>query len=96
MANLQQTRLLLFGQSPESDWGWWYQFFQPEAIERVEFGTVIHGWRPRLALQVRYRVEANEGREEMVETVLTFDDEQMRTLAWVDLTQEMREHAANS
>jgi hypothetical protein len=95
MAELHRSRLLLLGQSRPSDWGWWYQFFRPEAIEQVVLGAISHGWRPRLALKVCYRAEDEKGEQEIAETILSFDDEMTRTLAWADLTQEMRAAASS-
>jgi len=93
MAHLRPGRLLLIGQTRPGDWGWWYQFFKPETIEQIEPGVVIHGWNPRLAIKVSYRFVDKKGQEKIVATVLSFDDEESRTLVCADLTQEMRERA---
>lgn len=92
MTQLQRSRWLLFGQSRPSDWGWWYQFFKPEAIEQVRPGVLVHGWCPRRALKVVYRLEGKQ--DERVETLLSFDAEETRDLAWADLTQELSGPAA--
>jgi len=91
IAELQPGRFLLIGRSRSSEWGWWYQFLKAEAIDQVVPGVVIHGWQPRLALQVRYQIHDREGREETAETILSFDDQETRTLAWADLTYELGE-----
>ena len=91
MAELQPGRFLLIGRSRSSEWGWWYQFLKAEAIDQVVLGVVIHGWQPRLALKARYQIHDREGREETAETILSFDNQETRTLAWVDLTYELGE-----
>ena len=96
MAKLQSSRLLLIGHSRSSEWGWWYQFLKAEAIDQVVPGMVIHGCQPRLALQVRYQSLDQEGRDETAETILTFDDQETRALAWADLTQELCELGATA
>lgn len=93
MAYLQRSRLLLFGQSRPSEWGWWYQFIPAAAITQVEFGTVIHGWEPRLALRLCYRIQDEQENEKIIETTLSFDDKEMLILAWTDLSREKRERA---
>lgn len=92
MVRLEQSRFLLLGKTRSSDWGWWYQFMPAVAITKVTFGTVTHGWRRQLALKVNYRVQIGQDEDELVETVLSFDTEELRLLAWTNLTQEMREH----
>ena len=73
MARLEQSRFLLFGKSRSSDWGWWYQFIPATAITAVAFGTVTHGWRRQLALKASYWVQDGQDKDELVETVLSFD-----------------------
>ncbi len=90
MTQLRRSRFLLIGQSHASAWGWWYQFIKPEALIRVELGVIVHGWRPRTALRVGYRSTDSKGTERTADTILSFDDERSRALAWADLTQEMR------
>ncbi len=86
MARQKTGRLLLLGKSQPNDWGWWYQFFRPEAIERVELGRAIHGWRPRPALRVSYWVEDDDGRRQQVATILGFDRADRLAQVWGDLT----------
>jgi hypothetical protein len=90
MAHLRRSRFLLVGQSHASNWGWWYQFIRPEALIRVELGVIAHGWQPRTALRVSYQTTDSKGNERTAGTILSFDDEQARALAWADLTREMR------
>ena len=96
MVKLQPGRFLLIGRSRSSEWGWWYQFLKAEAIDQVVLGVVIHGWQPRLALQVCYQIHDREGREETAETILSFDKQETRTLAWAALTYELGELATTA
>jgi hypothetical protein len=93
MACLQRSRFLLVGQSHASNWGWWYQFIRPEALTGVELGVIVHGWQPRRALRVSYRSTDSKGNQRLAETILSFEDEQGRAVAWADLTQELRARA---
>lgn len=90
MAHQQPSRLMLLGKSRSSNWGWWYQFFKPEAIEEIVAGTIIHGRRPRMALRVIYRVEDKAGNQDIATTVLSFDDADGRTLVWALMAQRTR------
>ncbi len=90
MAHQQPSRLMLLGKSRSSNWGWWYQFLKPEAIEEIVPGTIIHGRRPRLALRVTYRVEDKAGNQDIARTALSFDDADSRALIWALMTQRMR------
>jgi hypothetical protein len=96
MAKLQPGRFLLIGHSRSSEWGWWYQFLKAEAIDQVVLGVVIHGWQPRLALQVRYQIHDRGDQEETAETILSFDDQETRALAWAGLTYELCELATTA
>lgn len=95
MVSLAPSRLLLLGQTRQAEWGWWYQFIKPAAIRQVLVGTLVHGWSLRLALAIRYQQLSDEGVGALGLTVLTFDDERSRALAWENLTREMREPATN-
>ena len=89
MTCLRRSRFLLVGQSHPSNWGWWYQFIRAEALTGVELGVILHGWQPRTALKVRYQTTDNKGNPRPAETILSFEDEEARAVAWADLTQEM-------
>ncbi|MBN1933275.1 MAG: hypothetical protein JW934_01350 [Anaerolineae bacterium] len=88
MVKLESTRLLLLGKSDPEAWGWWYQFFRPETITSVQIGQVVHGWRIRPAIKVVYWVEDNKERQQRVETVLSFDYLEHRSLIWADITHD--------
>lgn len=90
MAHQQPSRLMLLGKSRSNNWGWWYQFIKPEAIEEVILGAIIHGRRPRLALTVIHRVENKTGNQDIATTVLSFDNAGSRALVWALMTQRMR------
>lgn len=82
MANVAPSRLLLLARTPEHEWGWWYTFFQPSMIARVETGQLCFGLRQRPAL----KIELNVGPEEAPEALfLSFDDEAARAVVWADL-----------
>ena len=91
MAKLEPSRYLLLGKSPSTDWGWWYQFIHAAAIETVLAGTLVHGWRRLPALKIIHTLSGSNEEDERVETVLSFEDNELLFLAWADLTQEMRE-----
>lgn len=93
MAKLELSRFLLFGKTRRAEWGWWYQFLKPAVIQEVLGGTLVHGWKLRPALLIRYRLQLEDGVGELHRTVLSFDDDRSRDLAWDDLTREMREPA---
>jgi hypothetical protein len=93
MAHLRRSRFLMIGQSHSGNWGWWYQFIRPEALIGVELGVIVHGWQPRTALKVSYQAADNKGNERIADTILSFENEGARALAWADLTQEMRARA---
>jgi hypothetical protein len=54
MVHLARTRFLLLARSLEREQGWWYVFFTPQQVQRIETGRLIHGLRPRPALAVHY------------------------------------------
>jgi hypothetical protein len=56
--------------TPKTDAGWWYIFFKPHTIRKIEVGKVHFGLRAHSAIKVKY--EAKEGRIEPV--YLSFDD----------------------
>jgi hypothetical protein len=95
MAKLAPTRLLLLGKSDPEAWGWWYQFFRPEMIESIEIGQAVHGWRIRPALKAVYRVEDEKGHQHAVETILSFENCEQRSLIWADITHEQRASGAS-
>jgi hypothetical protein len=90
MVKLESTRLLLLGKSDPEAWGWWYQFFRPDAIESTQMGQAVHGWRVRPAIRVVYWMEDEAERLRQVETVLSFDDLELRTLIWADILHDRR------
>jgi hypothetical protein len=93
MVRLDQSRYMLLGKSPSTDWGWWYQFIPAAVIDSVLIGTVTHGWRQQPALKVSHRVRSEQDKEEeTVVTILSFENKELLTLAWANLTREMREH----
>ncbi|MBN1642294.1 MAG: hypothetical protein JXA09_13750 [Anaerolineae bacterium] len=54
MVRLQRTRFLLLTRSLEGEQGWWYVFFAPRQVQRVETGRLIAGLRARPALAIHY------------------------------------------
>jgi hypothetical protein len=72
MACLQRTRFLLFARSLNSDVGWWYAFFEPQDVQRVEMGYIWCGLRARPGLVLSYR-NPDEGRDEAT-VYLAFPD----------------------
>ncbi|MBN1317910.1 MAG: hypothetical protein JXA42_20665 [Anaerolineales bacterium] len=88
MAQLDQKRFLLFGVSPEEDWGCWYQFIKPEELDRIEPGLVFHGFRSWVGLLIKHRFENEKGKYETTETILSFDSPSDRSLVWEDLNRE--------
>ena len=69
MARVYPSRFLSLGRWPADEVGWWYAFFQPAMIRRVDAGRFYFGAQPRLALRVIYAPD--EEREEAI--YLTFD-----------------------
>jgi len=88
MAEITPSRLLLVGGTRDHEWGWWYQFIKPQTIAEIKAGQIIHGWRPRLALSVRFRRDKQDKGQETVTTLLSFDDEKTRNLVWENLSRE--------
>jgi hypothetical protein len=72
MARLRRTRFLLFARSLRSDVGWWYAFFKPRDVQRVETGYIWCGLRARPGLALSYRTP-DEARDEAT-VYLAFPD----------------------
>jgi hypothetical protein len=68
MARMLDLRFL--AGAPKDDAGWWYIFFKPHTIRRIEVGQVHFGLRARPAIKLRYQTK--EGKVEPVH--LSFDD----------------------
>lgn len=62
MVRIERTHLLWFARSRREQVGWWYTFFRPEHISRVETGYIAHGLKmqPGLALAFRSQEMAQE------------------------------------
>ncbi len=71
MTRLRRTRFLLFARSLAGEAGWWYVFFLPEHVQRVQTGHVLCGLRSRPGLSIRYLCAERGGREEVF--VLAFE-----------------------
>jgi hypothetical protein len=72
MARLDPTRFLLLARSLDMDTGWWYVFFVPRRVLRVQTGRVLCGLRSCPGLEICYQPTEGKGREETV--YLAFDD----------------------
>lgn len=72
MARVQRTRFLLFTQSLQAEVGWWYVFFAPDRVTRVEVGHIWCGFKTRLGLAFHYCPEERSDGEETF--YLGFDD----------------------
>ncbi len=57
MVAIPRSRWLLLWHSPENDVGWWYNFFTPPQLQRVEHGQLHFGARPRPALKLHLSPE---------------------------------------
>jgi hypothetical protein len=81
MARVHPSRFLLLGRWPQHELGWWYVFFQPTMIRKVQVGRLHFGPKPHLALQVTYVSE-----EKKHKTIcLTFDNTSTLQEVWGDL-----------
>ena len=77
-----RTRFLLLGRSRENEVGWWYIFFEPDAIRSVRSGWLYFGMRPRPALRLEIYRAVDTQDEDLY---LSFDDEATRSLVLADL-----------
>jgi hypothetical protein len=63
MTYIKQTRFLLLARSVKQDVGWWYVFFHPSHVQRVETGYVWCGARARPGLALSYLPEGQPGQD---------------------------------
>ena len=82
MTRMPRTRFLLLGRSRENEVGWWYIFFEPDAIRSVRSGWLYFGMRPRPALRLEIYRAVDTQDEDLY---LSFDDEATRSLVLADL-----------
>jgi hypothetical protein len=68
MARMLNVRFLVG--TPKDDAGWWYIFFKPHTVRRIEIGQVHFGLRARPAVKLEY--ETGKGKVEPV--YLSFDE----------------------
>lgn len=54
MGRIHPSRFLVLGNWPGYELGWWYIFFQPGMIRKVDMGQLVAGPRPQWALRVVY------------------------------------------
>lgn len=91
LGRVRSSRFLLLGRWPGYELGWWYIFFRPDMIRRVELGHLHFGPQPCLALQVVYAPD-----NETAQTVyLSFDDGTALRRVWHDLLLDAPPYIAN-
>ena len=82
LGRVYPSRFLLLGRWLEQEIGWWYIFFEPAMIRKVQVGHLHFGARPRLAVQLTYGPDVKT-----LETIyLTFDNLTTLEQVWADLT----------
>ena len=96
LGRVTPSRFLGVGRWPADELGWWYIFFQPAMIRRLEMGRFSHGSQPRWAIHVVYAPD-----QEAEESIyLVFDELSplWRVLAdlLADVPQEVRARALDS
>ena len=96
LGRVTPSRFLGVGRWPADEWGWWYIFFQPAMICRLEVGRFCHGSQPRWAIHVVYAPD-----QEAEESIyLVFDELLPLWRVWADLLadapQEVRARALDS
>ncbi|MGC9333075.1 MAG: hypothetical protein ACP5JJ_02935 [Anaerolineae bacterium] len=84
LGRIHPSRFLVLGNWPEYELGWWYVFFRPEMIRKVDVGQLISSPRPQRALRVVYTPD-NET-EQMV--YLTTNDSTSLRRIWDDLLRD--------
>jgi hypothetical protein len=72
MARVEKTRFLLLASSANGDAGWWYTFFMPDRVKRVETGYIWCGIKVRPGLALSY--QTREMPDQKVTIYLTFAD----------------------
>ena len=82
MLNVPQTRYLLLTFSAEADVGWWYTFFTPKIIRKLEVGQLHFGREVRPALRLSYLPEEADSDETLY---LSFKTEPERRAVLSDL-----------
>ncbi|MBN1580441.1 MAG: hypothetical protein JXA89_07040 [Anaerolineae bacterium] len=65
MVRIERTRFLWFAQSRREQVGWWYAFFKPQHLLRIETGTISDGLKMRPGLALTFYAE-EAGREETI------------------------------
>jgi len=81
LARVYPSRFLLLGRWPEREIGWWYIFFEPAMVRRMQVGHLHFGARPRPAVQLTYGPEVKT--QETVQ--VTFDSLTALKQVWADL-----------
>jgi hypothetical protein len=66
MAHIKRTRFLLLAISRRDEAGWWYVFFKPEHVRRVETGYVSRGIGTCPGLALTYWPEGERNRMETI------------------------------
>jgi hypothetical protein len=81
LARVYPSRFLLLGRWPGREIGWWYIFFEPAMVRRVQVGHLHFGARPRPAVQLTYGPDVKTQ-----ETILVaFDNLTAFKKVWADL-----------
>lgn len=81
LARVHPSRFLAVGEWPFHELGWWYIFFRPTMIRRVEVGTLHFGPEPAHGLQVIYAPD----KETEMAIYLTSDKVGVLQRIWNDL-----------
>jgi len=81
MAHIEQTRFLLLASSVKGGIGWWYVFFMPDRVQRVETGYVWCGIKARPGLALSYRAKENPCQEATVYLAFADVDTIQRVIA---------------
>jgi hypothetical protein len=73
MARLRRRRFLLIAPSPKGEVGFWYAFFKPREVKRVQSGYIYWGIQRQAGLAIRYRSTDEESMPERT-IYLTFSN----------------------
>jgi hypothetical protein len=65
MVRVEPTRFLWFAKSRRAQIGWWYAFFRPQHVSRVETGYISDGLKMRPGLALTFSSE-NSPKEETI------------------------------
>jgi hypothetical protein len=84
LGRIHPSRFLLLGSWPSWEVGWWYAFFQPAMLRRIDIGNLHFGSRAQQAIRIAYAQN-----EDTVETLyLAFDDLTALRRVWEDIIQD--------